>query len=1069
MISIKLVNRFNFFKTILRKWKFIRYYFLVKNSGLFDEKYYLETNPDVRETGISAFKHYLLFGGFEGRRPSIKFDSALYLEIHQINKDHGVNPLIHYLKYRKKKTKIPQNPIPKSFLGRFHREPSSLHQDSDKRRLLSDVLCFPTFFTLVVISRGETTNLKKTINSIKGQTYVYWQCLVYSHKRIDECSNIEIKEIESEILEDEDNRLQQISNLDHIFTHVNQLKGYILFIEEGELLVSECLWEFYNARDEVTDILFSDHDTVTASDQHHTPWFTFNWAPDLLLSQNYIGGIYAISTDLFITSYNNDALNSFYYEIAHTKAWRYGMLINSGNKAKRIQRIPKILWSTQEKEEKILNTEYQDEIKEIYNYFKSQDIQIKINENLKGKVRQVVWPLVYKPLISIIIPTTGKMEILKVCIDGLLEKTEYKNIEIIILDNGRGKHSDGIEYVKSRGIRVIEENDCFNWSRLNNKGVLHARGEMLLFLNDDIEVIEPFWLTELVRLAQREEIGVVGNLLLYPSSEIQHAGVFLVDHGGGARHIFYRQPNQDKKYHDLDKSVREVSANTGACMMVRRKIFEELGGFDENFAIVGNDIDFCLRSLDAGYRNLWTPDSKLIHHESISRKATPIEKDEREIWHRWRHFLIKGDYYYNPNLTLHKEDFSINQDSIYTSNGKIFDYLAAEKNIESVKNKGIIESFNSLNQANLGVNLISYMRAEMGIGEAARGNAKALHSANIPFCVINFEKNNPSLMRDFSFRHREVFGSVFDINILQINADYTPYACTYLGNTFFENKYTIGIWAWELEEFPDFWADAFDYVHEIWVPSTFVNKAVTKKSPVPVFTIPHSIQTINNMERIKNTNRSYFNLPDHSFVFLSVFDVHSVTERKNPFGSIIAFKKSFKENDTSVTLIIKVTNPDEETLKKLRDAIGGYKNIIVFTRNLSRIEMEWLMCTIDCYLSLHRSEGFGLGPAQAMARGKVAILTNWSGNTDYMTNDNCIPISYQLQQLGQDFGPYEKHQFWAEPDLEEASFMMRSLISDPQMVKKIGRQARTTMAQNFSPEKVGQHMKDRIYRISLQI
>src|SRR5690606_17055031 len=193
------------------------------------------------------------------------------------------------------------------------------------------------------------------------------------------------------------------------------------------------------------------------------------------------------------------------------------------------------------------------------------------------------------------IPTMGKLELLRPCLESLLEKTAYRNFEMILLDNSRGKFPEGIQYLRDKGLNVIECNEPFNWARLNNIGVRHATGDLYLFLNDDIEVTDADWLDELVRQAARPDVGTVGALLYYPNGALQHAGVLLVNHGGGCTHLLHKRMPSDAIYRRLHQTTREVSANTGACLMVSKARFEDVSGFDEELAVVGNDIDLCLR------------------------------------------------------------------------------------------------------------------------------------------------------------------------------------------------------------------------------------------------------------------------------------------------------------------------------------------------------------------------------------------------------------------------------------------------------------------------------------------
>lgn len=838
---------------------------------------------------------------------------------------------------------------------------------------------------------------------------------------------------------------------------------YLALIEAGEILRPDSLWQFMiNYRGEF-DIAYSDHDVIDGDGKHIEPWFTFNWSPDFLMSQNYIGGFCLIKKEfLGLISQRSDQYSVFEKFSPEDISWRYKMLLLVTLLKAKITRVPKVLWSQLKMSEADMNLVYSSEFEAIEMFLEKTHIGARVERLKSGLVRHISWPLSEKPLVSIIIPTTGNMKYLKLCLDSIIGVTSYTNYEIILLDNGRGNHISGIEYSKQKGAKVIEANEPFNWARLNNKGAKESKGELLLFLNDDIEITDPEWLTELVRNANRHDVGVAGSLLLYPDGKIQHAGVFLVDHGGGARHILHRQKPLGENYHFIDQCTREVSANTGACIMIRKDLFNEMNGFDEVLSLVGNDIDFCLRCVEKGYRNIWLPKSKLIHHESVSRKAKPIEKDEQEMWNRWGELFSKGDHYYNPNLTQTKEDFSINERQF--KNDISFDY----KIDEFIKINKLKSFFVSDIQDTYGVNLIGYLRADMGVGEASRGNAKALESAGIPFGVINFEKGNPSKMTNLSFQYKEMFTNLFRYNLIHINADQLPFVISDMGDSILKGKYNIGFWAWELPEFPDIWKESFKYLDEVWVPSDFVRDSISAKSPIPVITIPHAISVDRYSGNKEFLTRNDFGIPDKAFVFLSMFDTHSIAERKNPLGSVNAFKMAFEPYDMSVCLVLKVNNTDEESELELMKSIGSYNNIIVLKDFLTRFEIDSLISQIDCYVSLHRSEGFGLGPAEAMAQGKVAMLTNWSGNTQYMTSDNCIPISYTLKKVGVDLGPYQKHQKWAEPDINEASEKMRIVSSDKGLVEEIGRNAKLSIGQNFSADRIGQLMLDRLNLLSEQ-
>lgn len=274
-----------------------------------------------------------------------------------------------------------------------------------------------------------------------------------------------------------------------------------------------------------------------------------------------------------------------------------------------------------------------------------------------------------KPQISIIIPTKDKVDYITVCINSILEKTTYENYEIIIVDTGSKDEKtfhfyDSVKH--NPKVRIVEfHRPEFNYSDANNFGVNNSTGDVILFLNNDTEVINGDWLEQMVGYAAMEQVGVVGSKLLYPDDTIQHIGV-VVGLSGGAAHICKHYSDKilmGSPFHHAKDLVRNVTAVTGACLMVRRKVYEEVNGFDPEFKIAFNDIDFCLKIWKAGYANIYTPHAKLYHHESISvgtldethRSKSLFVYEVDLLQSRWnvRSF---SDPYHNPHL---KHDFSI--------------------------------------------------------------------------------------------------------------------------------------------------------------------------------------------------------------------------------------------------------------------------------------------------------------------------------------------------------------------------------------------------------------------------
>ena len=358
---------------------------------------------------------------------------------------------------------------------------------------------------------------------------------------------------------------------------------------------------------------------------------------------------------------------------------------------------------------------------------------------------------------------------------------------------------------------------------------------------------------------------------------------------------------------------------------------------------------------------------------------------------------------------------------------------------------------------------MGYLRAEMGLGVVARGMASAFESAKIPFNVINIERGNASRHGDYSWTHKEDQHSRYDITLVCVNPDNSFHLRTEVSAKVLGDRYVIANWFWELPELPDEWMAEFEFTDEVWAASRFIRDAVSLKSPAPVVRIPPVVRLSNT----RHFSKSQLGLPERRYLFLAMFDTKSVLQRKNPLGVLRAFKKAFLGNDPSVGLIMKFNNPDyrQPMMQALREEMAGRENVFVLDRVMDRDEVNSLIRLSDCFVSLHRSEGFGLGPAEAMGLGKPAIITNWSGNTDYMTPDNSIGIDYELVKLGEDYGPYKAHQYWAEPDLEQATYWMKTIVQDPELAMRIGRRAQETINTEFSPEAVGRIIKERLEHI----
>jgi GT2 family glycosyltransferase len=283
---------------------------------------------------------------------------------------------------------------------------------------------------------------------------------------------------------------------------------------------------------------------------------------------------------------------------------------------------------------------------------------------------RIQYQLPINPLVSIIIPNQDHPADLKLCVDSILQKTTYSNFEILVAENGSQENETLMLYEKLKQIqklRIVNWEQPFNYSSINNWAVEQANGQVLLFLNNDTQVINGNWLEEMLQFALRSDVGAVGAKLYYQDGTIQNGGIIL-GIGGIAGHSHKYFPKNHRGYFGQLALPHNVSAVTGACLMIRKQVFQEVGGFDKNFPVAYGDVDLCLRVLQKGYLNVWTPYAELYHFESKTRGYKDADKrSNQEMIHfkqKWSLFLDTGDPYYNPNLTLSSEDFGINPNQV---------------------------------------------------------------------------------------------------------------------------------------------------------------------------------------------------------------------------------------------------------------------------------------------------------------------------------------------------------------------------------------------------------------------
>lgn len=357
-----------------------------------------------------------------------------------------------------------------------------------------------------------------------------------------------------------------------------------------------------------------------------------------------------------------------------------------------------------------------------------------------------------------------------------------------------------------------------------------------------------------------------------------------------------------------------------------------------------------------------------------------------------------------------------------------------------------------------GINLIGYLHAESGVGEAARASLRALRSSGLPYSLIDYRLGNISRMGETIDGHSNK--AYYPINLMHVNADQSKIARDHLDSELFRDRYTIGYWYWEMPAFPDSLHFAYEQVDEIWVSTEYNRVAISQFTNKPVTLIPPAIEI--NIE--KPLTRSELHLDEEAFIFLHMSDALSVPQRKNPSGVIQAFLMAFgDEPELNVSLVIKLSNLDKQPqlAEEVYSARERDKRIQLIDGYLDRNTLNNLMNACDCYVSLHRAEGFGLPIAEAMYLGKPVIATYWSGNVDFMNEENSLPVHYQLVELEEDIGPYQKGQVWAEPNLNDAASKMYRIYTSPEKSAEIGNEANRTIRTYYSPESSARQIQKR--------
>ena len=487
----------------------------------------------------------------------------------------------------------------------------------------------------IILNVKENAN-KMLLQSLQKQLYKNFEIIINCQKLVYDKVVKSIEEFkEIKIIENKE-------SCDKINELISKCSGeWILFLNDVKTLTEDALYHIIveiNSNKNV-ELIYSDEDKWMETNRIN-PFFKPDWSPDLFLSQDYISNFFVTSKKIWKENKIDDSLQYKRY---------YDFLLKITDIQRMIKHITRTLYSIEEKYYES-NLESKNILK---NTLQRRKIEGKVLDGLIPRTFRIKYKIKNKPKISIIIPTKDNKLILQRCLNSLRTKTNYKNFEVIIIDNN-STTEEMKKYLNSLSHKVLSYNDPFNFSKLNNLGRKNATGEFLLFLNDDTAALESNWLENMIEIGQQEGVGMVGAKLVLSDNTIQHAGWVYLKSGAGI-HPFTGTNAESDKFNGQINVIRNYSAITGACQLIKTEIYDKVGGYDENFDLYYGDSDLCMKIIEAGYRVVYTPYAKLLHQGSTSikkhNKVFFSTENHLEFITKWNN-VKNGDPFYNPNLNI---------------------------------------------------------------------------------------------------------------------------------------------------------------------------------------------------------------------------------------------------------------------------------------------------------------------------------------------------------------------------------------------------------------------------------
>lgn len=536
--------------------------------------------------------------------------------------------------------------------------------------VLSDLGWQAEFLLFIyVVGAGDALDrLRRTLETLRDQTYAWWQAfIVPSHpgqlrQGLHDVLSA-FPEISEQITVVGETQGQSLVSVVQSESSRNGSAGTVLdesswigLLQAGDQLGCDALLRLAVAAglDNEADLLYSDERCWDATERRLDVFFKPEWSPDLLMSRNYFGRLWCASADVWQrTSVGIGEV---------LKYGEYDLVLRCAEQAQQIRHIPHVLC---QRGPDHIDTEAT-ERNALVRALARRGIRGSVDPGLVSGTFDVRRQLSARPRVSIVIATCAARGLIRTCIESIRKLTDYSDYEIVCIENIPEDAHEQRSWVSRNADQMISTTEPFNWSAFNNTAANQSRGDVLVFLNDDVEVLDPDWLSRLVEQVMRPEVGVIGPMLLYPDGTIQHAGLHLSHTHGTVLHTFRYGSGEHLGYFGLAQTQRDVIGVTGACLCTRRDIFEQLDGFDPRHTVIYNDVDYCLRVWDAGLWTVYTPHVRLVHHEMASRRELPDLYDVPAFLQRWGGLFGHGDPFFSPNLARSAEHPSPEGEAIET-------------------------------------------------------------------------------------------------------------------------------------------------------------------------------------------------------------------------------------------------------------------------------------------------------------------------------------------------------------------------------------------------------------------